>query len=216
MSDRAAYWQRLLEEWSRSGLSQAEFCRRRGVKAVTFAWWKRRLGQTGSKGRGPGPRRTRTGFVEVALRQSHVSRDGQLIRRGWALGPTGSPRRSGHCVSNLYMAHGWGAVKVLGRGCWWLAAGVAEWWILAVEKQCRPVGAYGWCVALSRGLRRRATGFRPVGACCCGVVDFGSRKMVSPRWGSLVVVALAPVPAACAAGYRLSPLLGLGGWRVLG
>jgi len=68
MSDRAAYWQRLLEEWGRSGLSQAEFCRRRGVKAVTFAWWKRRLGQTGRKGRGPGPRRTRrTGFVEVAL-----------------------------------------------------------------------------------------------------------------------------------------------------
>jgi len=39
------------------------------------------------------------GVRRVALRQSHVSRDGQLVRRGWALGPTGSPRRSGHYVS---------------------------------------------------------------------------------------------------------------------
>jgi hypothetical protein len=45
VSERAVYWQRLLADWERSGLSQAEFCRRRGVKAVTFAWWKRRLSQ---------------------------------------------------------------------------------------------------------------------------------------------------------------------------
>lgn len=29
MPDRATYWQRLLADWERSGLSQAEFCRRR-------------------------------------------------------------------------------------------------------------------------------------------------------------------------------------------
>jgi len=43
MSDRAKYWAQLLGAWEKSGLTQAEFCRRRGVKAVTFAWWKRRL-----------------------------------------------------------------------------------------------------------------------------------------------------------------------------
>jgi len=43
MSDRAKYWARLVESWRKSGLTQAEFCRRRGVKAVTFAWWKRKL-----------------------------------------------------------------------------------------------------------------------------------------------------------------------------
>jgi hypothetical protein len=43
MSDRAKFWTRLLSAWEKSGLTQAEFCRRRGVKAVTFAWWKRRL-----------------------------------------------------------------------------------------------------------------------------------------------------------------------------
>ena len=43
MSNRAKYWARLVESWQKSGLTQAEFCRRRGVKAVTFAWWKRKL-----------------------------------------------------------------------------------------------------------------------------------------------------------------------------
>jgi hypothetical protein len=43
MSNRAKYWAGLVESWQKSGLTQAEFCRRRGVKAVTFAWWKRKL-----------------------------------------------------------------------------------------------------------------------------------------------------------------------------
>jgi len=43
MSNRARYWARLVESWRKGGLTQAEFCRRRGVKAVTFAWWKRKL-----------------------------------------------------------------------------------------------------------------------------------------------------------------------------
>jgi hypothetical protein len=33
----------LVAAWERSGLSRTEFCRQRGVKLVTFAWWKRRL-----------------------------------------------------------------------------------------------------------------------------------------------------------------------------
>jgi hypothetical protein len=43
MSERAEYWRRLLEAWEQSGLSQAEFCRRRGVTVGTFSWWKHRL-----------------------------------------------------------------------------------------------------------------------------------------------------------------------------
>jgi len=41
--DAAKHWQRLLREWKKSGLSQAEFCRRRGITAMTFYWWKRQL-----------------------------------------------------------------------------------------------------------------------------------------------------------------------------
>ncbi len=43
MTDRARHWRGLVDAWETSGLSQAAFCRRRGVKAVTFGWWKRRL-----------------------------------------------------------------------------------------------------------------------------------------------------------------------------
>lgn len=77
MSERAAYWRRLLAEWERSGLSQAEFCRRRGIKAVNLAWWKRRL--RGMDGAGGGRRARqrrragRQGFVEVALSRGSAS-----------------------------------------------------------------------------------------------------------------------------------------------
>jgi hypothetical protein len=47
MSERARSWRRWLAKWRRSGLTQAEFCRRFGLKAVTFAWWKRRLSAEG-------------------------------------------------------------------------------------------------------------------------------------------------------------------------
>ena len=42
-TERVRYWLGLVDAWSGSGLSQAEFCRRRGVNGVTFAWWKRPL-----------------------------------------------------------------------------------------------------------------------------------------------------------------------------
>jgi len=77
MSERAVYWQRLLAGWERSGLRQAEFCRRRGIKAVNLAWWKRRLKGTDDAGggrRARQPRRAgRKGFVEVALRRGSSS-----------------------------------------------------------------------------------------------------------------------------------------------
>ena len=73
MSERAAHWRQVVADWERSGLSQAEFCRRRGIAAVTFAWWKRRLRQldeSGGASRRParyGKRRGRADFVEVSL-----------------------------------------------------------------------------------------------------------------------------------------------------
>lgn len=36
-------WQRLLEEWSVSGLSQAAFCREKGIKVNNFYGWYHRL-----------------------------------------------------------------------------------------------------------------------------------------------------------------------------
>ena len=74
MTQQARYWQQHLDRWARSGLSQAAFCRRHGLKAVTFGWWKRRLptGRTHIRRRGTDAGRAssvprRRDFVEVAI-----------------------------------------------------------------------------------------------------------------------------------------------------
>jgi len=41
-------WRELLRRWQASGLSQAAFCRRRGVPVQKFLWWKRRLSSEGA------------------------------------------------------------------------------------------------------------------------------------------------------------------------
>jgi hypothetical protein len=69
MTERASYWSALVKAWEGSGLSQAAFCRQRGVQVGTFAWWKRQLRRAqgdGAKRRG---RRAkgRERFVEVRL-----------------------------------------------------------------------------------------------------------------------------------------------------
>jgi hypothetical protein len=83
MTKRANYWAKLLGSWERSGLSQAEFCRRRGIKAVNFAWWKRRLrgprspvSKPGRRGKGPGP------FVEVRLAGASSSSAYEVVLAG--------------------------------------------------------------------------------------------------------------------------------------
>ncbi len=37
------WWERHLERWKRSGLSQAEYCRRHGLASVSLSGWKRRV-----------------------------------------------------------------------------------------------------------------------------------------------------------------------------
>ena len=72
--NRAKYWERLVRAWEQSGLSQAEFCRRRKIKPVAFGWWKRKLKGAANKGghhvgHGTAKPRARRGadFVELAL-----------------------------------------------------------------------------------------------------------------------------------------------------
>jgi transposase-like protein len=80
MTERAKYWSGLVAAWSRSGLSQAEFCRRRGVNGGTFIWWKRQLEKAAGpatarsavtsdapKRRGRPPKAASARFVEVRL-----------------------------------------------------------------------------------------------------------------------------------------------------
>jgi len=66
---RRAHWQALIEACRRSGLSQAEFCRRRGLRPGTLAFWKHTLARAGAAAR-PGARRARPAaptFVPVRV-----------------------------------------------------------------------------------------------------------------------------------------------------
>ena len=42
-TSRAAYWQKHIFQWSESGLTQAEYCRRNKLSVAAFNWWKRNL-----------------------------------------------------------------------------------------------------------------------------------------------------------------------------
>lgn len=70
MSQRTAYWRGVIDDWSRSGLSQAEYCRRHRLAAVTFSWWKGRLsreagGATSRREVQAGSLAAGAGFVEL-------------------------------------------------------------------------------------------------------------------------------------------------------
>ena len=42
-TSRAAYWQKHISQWSKSSLTQAEYCRRNKLSAAAFHWWKGEL-----------------------------------------------------------------------------------------------------------------------------------------------------------------------------
>jgi len=43
LTKKQRYWQRHIEQWSQSGLSQAEYCRVRNLKIKSFTYFKSRL-----------------------------------------------------------------------------------------------------------------------------------------------------------------------------
>lgn len=42
-AEKHRFWSTQLHAWRKSGLTQAEFCRRQGIRRRLFCWWKRRL-----------------------------------------------------------------------------------------------------------------------------------------------------------------------------
>jgi hypothetical protein len=41
--EKCAYWQRHIDQWQQSGLSQIEYCRRNQIKKYQWGYWKKRL-----------------------------------------------------------------------------------------------------------------------------------------------------------------------------
>jgi hypothetical protein len=67
-SPRREYWRALVEECGRSGVSQAEFCRRRGIPAGTLSFWKSTLArEAGQRPRLPASIAARSAFLPVRL-----------------------------------------------------------------------------------------------------------------------------------------------------
>jgi len=64
---RRAHWQTVLEACRRSGLSQAEFCRRRGIPPGTLSCWKHKLARAREHGPRPAAVVADPAFVPVRL-----------------------------------------------------------------------------------------------------------------------------------------------------
>ncbi len=72
-TNRAAYWQEHISQWSESGLTQAEYCRRNKLSAAAFHWWK---GQFRRKSKAQKNPSTSMQFVEVhGVPPIHAGRD---------------------------------------------------------------------------------------------------------------------------------------------
>jgi hypothetical protein len=85
--ERDAHWRQVLADWSRSGLSKVAFCRKRGLSASAFHWWKvelvRRDAAKGSLLPSPssakgGEAKARPAFVAVRLAEGAM--DGAAVR----------------------------------------------------------------------------------------------------------------------------------------
>jgi hypothetical protein len=46
-SEKRRFWEKHIEKWKESGLSQVEYCRVNDVKIKSFRYWKRRVGRLG-------------------------------------------------------------------------------------------------------------------------------------------------------------------------
>lgn len=78
MTERTKYWRRHLDRWERSGLSQAAYCRRHGINAVTFAWWKRKLGVAAASSEQQGRNGKRTSSRKRAFARTRASSRTQM------------------------------------------------------------------------------------------------------------------------------------------
>lgn len=83
-TERSRYWRRMIAAWETSGLTQAEFCRRRQVSASAFHWWRGELRKRSRRdeesGSPPSRRKTNNrksnaaAFIPVVIKQEEDRR----------------------------------------------------------------------------------------------------------------------------------------------
>lgn len=87
-------WCKHLKAWRGSGLSQAEYCRRSGMAAADFSWWKFELARRDQARR---PKQAKTaGFVPVRLPVAAMGSG--VVLRGQPEGDCEVLLRNGPCL----------------------------------------------------------------------------------------------------------------------
>ena len=66
-------WEKRLKDWRSSGMSQAAYCRRNGIRPKSFAYWKKKEGVPKKEVR----------FVPVSIPQEKSTPNGSPIRVSW-------------------------------------------------------------------------------------------------------------------------------------
>lgn len=77
LAERESYWESHLQRWRASGLSQAEYSRREGLRPNQLSYWHRRDRRLGTA---PKPS-THSGFVPIEVSMPSVS-EGLTVRLG--------------------------------------------------------------------------------------------------------------------------------------
>ena len=65
------FWEKQIERWEASNLTQAEFCRRNGFKSSKFLYWKKKLRHTP---------KTNISLVQLPMQPTTQAMIGQSIR----------------------------------------------------------------------------------------------------------------------------------------
>ena len=73
------YWRRIVSRQRRSGLTQAEFCRREGVAAHSCSWWKRELVKRDTTRQRVGESESNLSLVPVTLKKASVPLDALVV-----------------------------------------------------------------------------------------------------------------------------------------
>lgn len=91
--EREQRWRKHLAAWKQSALSQAAYCRRRGLPPVAFSWWKHELTRRDQAVRPAAAAQTEppaASFVPITISAEHVAdvicevvlRNGRRLRVG--------------------------------------------------------------------------------------------------------------------------------------
>ena len=86
---RGRFWQRHLQQWRQSGLSQAQYCRQHQLRPGTFGWWKGRL----SAANGP---------VQPIARRPTAGQKSSFVEL--TLGQRGAPAPAGEVVYEIVLS----------------------------------------------------------------------------------------------------------------